>query len=449
MKLQLRWHRSPQFRQRKLGFLDRSLRRERVFKQSIVVATGVVIAIILMAVPWGRNFTSSIALEAQRTTRGLLWHERRAVVEAYWRDYRQHGIEVTRPLVARFYHESSPPLQRLLEYAGMDPDHVLLRWANVTWTVLLSSKVFEADDTGRSYRLRPNTRSVWLKNVGGSRYLGVSYLVPDGRGLAAAIEGTPAVPMESTRQTTNSWGVRGPEPELDAPLRVLVLGDSFMQGLFVGDEDTPSESLRRDLQSRLQARVSVLNTGVIGYSPEQYYYTLLAFEERFTPHAVVISICANDFGNVDEAVNEGKGDWQEGKYWLEKIVKLCESRHWTHLMVAVPIRSHVVNARRTGRYPGAIVNILNDRSVSFLDPLDEFVNAHLDAEIAGKPARTAPGSGLAAEASPLFNDPLNDDHFSALGSAAWGRAVGRRLALLLKRGDRSSRPSSSPRRGAN
>ena len=331
MRIQLHWHRSPQFRQRKLGFLDRSLRRERVFKQSIVIATGVVVATILMAVPWGRHFTSSVALEAQRTTRGLLWHERRAVVEAYWRDYRQHGIEVTRPLVARFYHESPPPMQRLLRYAGMDPDHALLRWANVTWTILLSSNVFEADDTGRSYRLRPNTRSVWLKNVGGSRYLGVPYLVPDGPGLAEAIEGTTAVPMESTRQTTNSWGVRGPEPELDAPLRVLVLGDSFMQGLFIGDEETPTESLRRDLRSRLKTGISVLNTGVIGYSPEQYYHTLLAFGERFAPHAVVISICANDFGNVDEAVNEGKGDWQGGEILAGK------DRHTLRLAALDPL----------------------------------------------------------------------------------------------------------------
>ena len=105
--------------------------------------------------------------------------------------------------------------------------------------------------------------------------------------------------------------------------------------------------------------------------------------------------------------------------------------------------------RRTGRYPGAIVNILNDRSVGFLDPLDEFVNAHLEAEIAGKPSRNAPEPGLAAEDSPLFNDPLNDDHFSALGSEAWGRAVGRRLALLLKRASWASSQNSSPIRAAN
>ncbi len=407
-----------------------------MFKRSIFVVTGVLIAIILTVVPWGRRFTRSVALEAQRTTRGLLWDERRAVVEAYWRDYRQHGIEVTRPLVVRLYNESSPAMQRLLRYAGMDPDHALLRWANVNWTILLSSKVFEADDSGRSYRLRPNTRSIWLKNVGGSRYLGVPYLVPAGPGLAEAIEETTAVPMETTRQTTNSWGVRGPEPDLDASLRVLVLGDSFMQGLFIGDEETPAESLRRDLQSRLKTRVCVLNTGVIGYSPEQYYYTLLAFEHRFGPHAVVISICANDFGNVEEAVNKGKADWEEGKYWLEKIVRRCQARRWAHLIVAVPLRSHVARVRRTGRYPGALVNILNDRSANFLDPLDEFVNAHLETEIAGEHPGDAPERGRERGESPVQR------------SAQRRPFLGARLRGVGPRGGPQARPAleARPRR---
>ncbi len=76
------------------------------------------------------------------------------------------------------------------------------------------------------------------------------FLVPDGPGLADAIRGTPAMPVETSRQTTNSWGLRGPEPELDAPLRGIVLGDSFMQGMFIGDDETPPECLRRYLQGR-------------------------------------------------------------------------------------------------------------------------------------------------------------------------------------------------------
>ena len=40
------------------------------------------------------------------------------------------------------------------------------------------------------------------------------FLVPDGPGLAAAIKGTAAIPVSESRQSTNSWGLRGPEPDL-------------------------------------------------------------------------------------------------------------------------------------------------------------------------------------------------------------------------------------------
>ncbi len=328
---------------------------------------------------------------ARRNGRGLLWHEKRTVIDDYWRNFRRHGIEITRPRIDRFYSESPPADQRLLRYAAMDPEHGLLRWGNVNWTILLSSKVFEADETGRSYRLRPSTRAIWLQRPPAFVPVAAFYLVPDGPGLADALKGTGFTPIETSRQTTNSWGIRGPEPDLSARVRVLVVGDSFMQGMFIGDAETPPECLRRDLGRRLKTSVSILNTGVMGYSPEQYYHTLLAFEARFAPHAVVISICVNDFGNALEAIGEGKGDWDEGKYWLEKIIALCNERHWPHLIVAVPYRAHVIRMRKNGRYPGGILNVLDDLSVNYLDPIDDFVNAHLDAEIAG---RQGPASEL-------------------------------------------------------
>ena len=64
-----------------------------------------------------------------------------------------------------------------------------------------------------------------------------------------------------------------------------------------------------------------MNTGVLGYSPEQYYYSLIAFADRFRPHFVIVSVFVNDFNhNLSEALSRGVGDWEEGKYWLDKIV---------------------------------------------------------------------------------------------------------------------------------
>jgi hypothetical protein len=252
------------------------------------------------------------------------------------------------------------------------------------------------------------------------------FLVPDGPGLADATRGTSAIPVTTSRQSTNSWGLRGPEPELDAPVRGLVLGDSFMQGMFIGDDDTPSECLRRDLEGRLKTRVSILNTGHLGYSPEQYYFSLVEYADRFQPQFVVVSVFGNDFaGEVADVVLKGKGDWDEARYWLDKITQFCRARDWTYLIVPVPYEPLLLGRRKAGHYPGPVSNILEENSLTFLDPSDDLLNAHLELVVAGERIGKKPYG------CPLFNVQIGDGHFSALGSKAWAETVGRRLTLLL------------------
>src|SRR5262249_52346857 len=155
----------------------------------------------------------------------------------------QQDIVRTRPAVQRAYEGTTPPIRRLMDYAGLDPPHALLRWGNFDQTLLFPSKVFEPDDTGRSYRLLPKRKAVWVRNITlRSSVLGF-FLVPDGPGLAAAVGGTGGVVVTTSVQTTNSWGCRGLEPNLAAPIRGIVLGDSYMQGMFIGDKVTPPVQL--------------------------------------------------------------------------------------------------------------------------------------------------------------------------------------------------------------
>ena len=95
---------------------------------------------------------------------------------------------------------------------GSTPSAACCAWGNYNRTLLLPSKVIEADETGRSYRLRPNLHSIWLRNVSPKSSIPMFFLVPDGPRLAEALRGTPAIPVESSRQTTNSWGLAGPNP---------------------------------------------------------------------------------------------------------------------------------------------------------------------------------------------------------------------------------------------
>jgi lysophospholipase L1-like esterase len=421
-----RRRRSSRLRQPVFPFLARKLRRERHFKRAILLATGLAVVLIFQAIPWGDHLSASIDAWAVGIFGvSLRPSQSRAQRDESWKEFRRSSIDRIRPQVDRFFRESDPDLQRLMRYAGMDPDHGLLRWGNYDWTLLLSSKVFEPDDE-LSYRLRPGVKSIWLMNLRTPSLGAAFFLVPDGPGLAEAIRGTTAKPLETSRQTTNSWGLRGPEPEPDAALRVLVLGDSYMQGMFIGDDDTPPERLRLYLQAELQARVSILNTGVMGYSPEQYYHALLAFAARFRPHLVVVSIFANDCGNLYEATGRGVGDWQEGKYWLDRILQDCKSHGRPCLVVPAPFESSLLGKRKPGHYPGAFANLLNLEGPTYLDPMDDFLNAHLRSRVEAR------RQGRPAIGCSLFNDDIKDQHFSPAGSQVWAESVGRRLVLLLE-----------------
>ena len=413
------------FRQRSFDFLDMSRRRQKRFKLGILIATCLAIAVLFGALPRGRYVVASAPSWANQTLRTTLGIPTpRAEINEGWRRYRLQGIADSQKAMPGIYEKASPPMQRLMRYAGLDPDHGLLRWGNFSSTMLLPSKVFEADDAGRSYRLRPCTEAVWLRQISIETGIHMIFMVPDGPGLGEALQGTGAIPV--TEHSTNSWGLRGPEPDVDAPVRGLILGDSFMQGMFVGDNDTPPECLKVDLESRLKTRVSILNTGHLGYSPEQYYFSLAEYGDRFRPHFVVVSVFSNDFaGDMSALALKGTGDWAEGKYWLEKIIGMCRSRGWTYVVVPVPYEPHLLGRRRTGHYPGTVSNILEEPSLTFLDPSDDLLNAHLELVVAGERVGKRP-SGC-----PLFNVQINDGHFSALGSKAWAHTVGRRLTLLL------------------
>jgi hypothetical protein len=407
-----------------------------LFKRAILLLTGVVIATLLIGLSRGRYLMASLASEARQAALATIGVPlSRSEVDNRWRRFRTQGIQDSRRAHEAMFQDAEPAYQRLMKFAGLDPEHGLLRWGNFDRTLLLPSKVFEADDTGRSYRLRPCVQSLWLRNLTLRSGVLMFFLVPDGPGLAEAMEGTPGIRVEESRQTTNSWGLRGPEPDLAAPVRGIVLGDSFMQGMFVGDDETPPECLRRTLADRLNTKVSILNAGHIGYSSEQYFYSLLAFVDRFHPQFVVVSVFANDFGDIYE-VMKGHGDWDEANYWFEKIADYCRSHGLIQLFVSVPFEEQLVGSRKPGFYPGKLVNGLNLNGTQFLNPAEDFVNAHL--EIVNDGVR----QGQRPYGCPLFNTQIRDGHFSPQGAQVWAESVTRRLLLLMER-DRLLRPKNA------
>ena len=104
--------------------------------------------------------------------------------------------------------------------------------------------------------------------------------------------------------TINAEGWRSPaylRAKPEGVYRVLVLGDSFMAGLQVGDEETFSGVLERRLnEAGLDRRVEVINFGVPSWSTDQQFLALREYGVPLDPDMVLLAFYAqNDVAEVD------------------------------------------------------------------------------------------------------------------------------------------------------
>jgi hypothetical protein len=104
--------------------------------------------------------------------------------------------------------------------------------------------------------------------------------------------------------TINSQGWRTPDftqMKSDDVFRVLVLGDSFMAGLQVNDEEIFSSVLRNRLNAAgLGKRVEVITFGVPSWGTDQQYLALRQYGLKLNPDLVMVAFYAqNDVAETD------------------------------------------------------------------------------------------------------------------------------------------------------
>jgi SGNH hydrolase-like domain, acetyltransferase AlgX len=94
----------------------------------------------------------------------------------------------------------------------------------------------------------------------------------------------------------NSLGLRDPERGYDAPsgtLRILALGDSFIEGYTVPLEETATQVLETLLR-RDGCRAEVVNGATTGYSTDQEYLFYRTEGVKYSPRIVVLFFYYND-----------------------------------------------------------------------------------------------------------------------------------------------------------
>lgn len=142
----------------------------------------------------------------------------------------------------------------------------------------------------------------------------------------------------------NSKGIRGPERAYEKPegtVRVVVLGDSFIEGYSVHREDRVAEQLEKILAAGDPTRrYEVIALGTAGYSTDQELLWLEAEGLRYEPDVVVVMFYMNDV-------------WFNGqsKYWRgEKPAYVLEGGSLRLTNVPVPDdRPKKAKKKPTGR----------------------------------------------------------------------------------------------------
>ena len=106
------------------------------------------------------------------------------------------------------------------------------------------------------------------------------------------------------RFTTNSFGLRYREIPLarqsDIP-RILVLGDSYVEGLGVDARDRFTERLEQAF-TKANRPVHFINGGLSGTAPREYARVFESVGLNYSPDAVMICVFANDVANTPDNV---------------------------------------------------------------------------------------------------------------------------------------------------
>ncbi len=131
----------------------------------------------------------------------------------------------------------------------------------------------------------------------------------------------------STPFRFNSQGWRDREYPLEKPkgaFRILVLGDSFTEGLQLPVEETFTERLEEKLNRDQNRPIEVINTGVGAFSTDQQYLALKHYGVPYKPDLIILAFCVeNDiYGNLLEL----RGEHHKPYFFIDESGRLVQKK---------------------------------------------------------------------------------------------------------------------------
>lgn len=269
--------------------------------------------------------------------------------------------------VRAIFEQASDPKKAFLRTIGLAPDSAIYAAGLNNGDVGVKPGTLYDPDPGKlTYRLKPNVKGAWLTpdhplKISSEHHLESMLAIELVPAIEEAFDAADRAGIDLRRYllpatfATNSWGLRGPEPDPEAPYRILMLGDSFAVGFAVSEDATIAAQFGQVL-GLSDDELSVVNAGGVGYGPSDYYHWLMeTLEQGFVPQVVIVNICGtNDFGdlareirksethNRGSSVPRGHPDWpsisvwKRGKHYTHRIIRECWKRDITFFFAVAP-----------------------------------------------------------------------------------------------------------------
>jgi lysophospholipase L1-like esterase len=269
--------------------------------------------------------------------------------------------------------------------AAQDPktDLIATLWDTNTG-VLLSRRMFQdvMMDGVRKYRYRPNLKKLGFRTgASGFHWNMETEDTPAIRSALAELD-TPFMVSASYDES----GFRRVDSELtsNCASHVLFLGDSFTDGLWVGDADTFVNVFGHLVRERSGVRLCPVNAGVNGYGPlEEAHVLEHDFEAAGRPAVVFVMFFANDVdADFDAVINgtleDSKRRWQESLAYLARIRRNAAAHGGTVVLAAIPTAAQVFSRGSQEYYQKVLREFAAQQGIQFVNLIDRLssLDAH-------------------------------------------------------------------------
>jgi lysophospholipase L1-like esterase len=251
--------------------------------------------------------------------------------------------------------------------------------------VLLSRKLFrEVEMYGvRKYMYHPYLKKLSFRTGAAGLYR--KFETVDSRDIRTALAS-----LDTQRLVTASYdqfGFRRVDANIarDCEVRVLFLGDSFTDGLWVNDDETFVNRYGHLVRGRLDLRVCPVNAGVNGYgSLEEAYVLEHYFEATGRPRLVIVMHFPNDIDADYDAVLNGtvansRSKWDESLSYLRRMAEFSRQHGALMVLAAIPPSGQMSHLSTRSNYQEVLRVFCAKEKIPFIDVMNGFRTFREDA----------------------------------------------------------------------